>query len=85
MCSHKFWFKTQSVLVSFDQPEFQVQNLTLDIDKEKREANHAADLLAEWEEKVKTCKRTQSIISQERDPEGELAHLRAEVHRMQVC
>jgi len=62
----------------------QVQQLTIDIDKEKREANHAADKLCEWEEKVKTCKKTQSIISQERDPEGELAHLRSEVHRMQV-
>ena len=58
--------------------------MTLDIDKEKREASQAADLLADWEEKVKTCKKTQSIISHERDPDGELAHLRSEVHRMQV-
>ena len=61
-----------------------MQQLNLDIEKEKREATTAADLLSEWEEKVKTCKKTQSIISQERDPEGELAHLRNEVHRMQV-
>ena len=56
----------------------------MDIDKEKAEANQAAEALAEWEEKLKTCKKTQSLISQERDPEGELAQLRSEVHRMQV-
>ena len=56
----------------------------MDIDKEKAEANQAAEVLADWEEKLKTCKKTQSLITQERDPEGELAHLRSEVHRMQV-
>ena len=72
--------KIHNILLIF----IQVQQLTLDIDKEKREACQAADLLADWEEKVKTCKKTQSIISHERDPDGELAHLRSEVHRMQV-
>lgn len=44
----------------------------------------AADVLAEWEEKVKVCKKTQHLISHEKDPSGELAHLKAEVHRLQV-
>jgi archaellum component FlaC len=58
-----FWFKIANTF-SNHNIDPQVQQLTLDIETEKKEAGQAADSLAEWEEKVKMCKKTQSIISQ---------------------
>lgn len=61
-----------------------IEDLQEEIDAEKQRALEADGHLSDWEDRLRACRETHSLVSQEKARDGEVEHLRVEVHKMQV-
>ncbi len=73
--------KARSELVALAEA---VRGLESEIEASRSKVLEADADVAEWEEKLRTCKETRALVSADRAREGQVERLRNDVHRLQV-